>query len=144
MGKCNRLSRKLSNVVEAELIEKEEEKEFFYITNLGINKNNVEKIVAAGRSRWKIENEGFNNQKNIKYNIEHLCCLDPNAMKIHYLLVQIADIIKQLCEQGYELIRDLKATIREISSRLLESFRKDFLTLEDIKKLEKRIQIRNL
>ena len=134
----------LVNVVEAELIEKEEEKNFTYITNLGINKNNVAKIVAAGRSRWRIENEGFNNQKNIKNNIEHLCCLDPNAMKIHYLLVQIADILRQLFEQGYELIRDLKATIKEISSRLLESFRRESLTIEDIKKLNRRIQIRHL
>ena len=136
--------KSLVNVVEAKLTENEKEKNFCYITNLAINKNNVEKIVAAGRSRWKIENEGFNNQKNIKNNIEHLCCLDPNAMKIHYLLVQIADILRQLFEQGYELIRDIKSTIKEISSRLLESFRKEFLTIEDIKKLNRRIQIRHL
>ena len=134
----------LVNVVEAKLIENETEKNFCYITDLVINKNNVEKIVASGRSRWKIENEGFNNQKNIKNNIEHLCCLDPNAMKIHYLLVQIADILRQLFEQGYELIRDLRATIKEISSRLLESFRRELLTIEDIKELNRRIQIRHL
>lgn len=134
----------LVNVVEAKLLEKEEEKNFSYITDLGINKNNVEKIVAAGRSRWKIENEGFNNQKNIKNNIEHLCSLDYNAMKNHYLLVQIADILRQLFEQGYELIRCLKAGIKEISSRLLESFRGEFITIEDINKINKRIQIRYL
>lgn len=134
----------LVNVVEAKLIEKEVEKNFSYITDLSINKNNVEKIVAAGRSRWKIENEGFNNQKNIKNNIEHLCSLDHNAMKNHYLLVQIADIIRQLFEVGYELIRSLKAGIKEISSRLLESFRREFITIEDINKINKRIQIRYL
>ena len=134
----------LVNVVEAKLLEKKEEKNFTYITDLAINKNNVEKIVAAGRSRWKIENEGFNNQKNIKNNIEHLCSLDYTAMKNHYLLVQIADILRQLFEQGYELIRSLKAGIKEISSRLLESFRQVPITVEDIKRLNKRIQIRCL
>jgi hypothetical protein len=134
----------LVNIVEAELIEKEVEKEFSYITNLEIKKNNVERIVAAGRSRWKIENEGFNNQKNIVNNIEHLCCKDYTAMKNHYLLVQIAEILRQLFEQGYELIRSLKASIKEISSRLLESFRTEFITIEDINKINKRIQIRYL
>lgn len=65
-------------------------------------------------------------------------------MKNHYLLVQIADILRQLFEQGYELIRCLKAGIKEISSRLLESFRREPITIEDINKLNKRIQIRYL
>ena len=98
----------------------------------------------AGRSRWKIENEGFNNQKNIRNNIEHLCCKDYNAMKNHYLLVQLADILRQLFECGYELIRSLKSTIKEISSRILESFRRDPLTPEDITNSKKRMQIRYL
>jgi hypothetical protein len=132
------------NVVEANLIEKEKEKNFLYITNLEIKKNKVEEIIAAGRSRWKIENEGFKNQKCIKNNIEHQCCEDYTAMKNHYLLVQIAEILRQLFEQGYELIRSLKAGIKEISSRLLESFRRELITVEDINKLNKRIQIRYL
>ena len=134
----------LVNVIDAKLIEKGEEKNFTYVTNLTINKNNAEKIVAAGRSRWKIENEGFKNQKHITNNIEHQCCEDYTAMKNHYLLVQIADMLRQLFEQGYELIRSLKAGIKEISSRLLESFRQVPITVEDIEKLSKRIQIRYL
>ena len=134
----------LVNVIDAKLIEKGEEKNFTYVTNLTINKNNTEKIVAAGRSRWKIENEGFKNQKHITNNIEHQCCEDYTAMKNHYLLVQIADMLRQLFEQGYELIRSLKAGIKEISSRLLESFRQVPITVEDIEKLSKRIQIRYL
>lgn len=132
------------NVLEAILIEKEKEKKFTFITNISITKNNAIRILYGGRSRWKIENEGFNNQKNIKNNIEHLCSKDYNAMKNHYLLVQIADMIRQLFECGYELIRSLKATIKEISSRILESFRRDTLTPEDIANSNKRMQIRYL
>ena len=132
------------NVLEAKLIENKKEKEFTFITDIAIKENNAEKLLFAGRSRWKIENQGFNNQKNIKNNIEHLCSKDYNAMKNHYLLVQLADILRQLFECGYELIRSLKASIKEISSRLLESYRREPLTLEDIMKLNKRIQIRYL
>jgi hypothetical protein len=132
------------NVLEAKLVEDEKEKEFEFITNIPIKEKNAEKILFAGRSRWKIENEGFNNQKNIKNNIEHLCCENYNAMKNHYLLVQLADILRQLFECGYELIRSLKASIKEISSRILESFRRDHLTPEDIANLNKRMQIRFL
>ena len=132
------------NILETKLVENKKEKEFTFITDIAIKENNAEKILFAGRSRWKIENEGFNNQKNIKNNIEHLCCKDYNAMKNHYLLVQIADILRQLFECGYELIRNLRDSIKVISSRLLESFRRDTLTPEDITNLNKRMQIRCL
>ena len=36
---------------------------FNYISNLTIDSHNIEQIVAMGRKRWKIENEGFNEQK---------------------------------------------------------------------------------
>ena len=42
-----------------------------FITNHKINDRNVEKIVKAGRSRWKIENESNNVLKNHGYNLEH-------------------------------------------------------------------------
>ncbi|MDG2575935.1 hypothetical protein P7L86_23620, partial [Vibrio parahaemolyticus] len=98
----------------------------------------------AGRSRWKIENQGFNNQKNIRYDITHMCCFDNQAMKNHYLLVQISDIIRQLLEHGSAAIKGLKLGIKEISSRILESFRRDPLTSEDISNLKQHIKIRDL
>ena len=45
---------------------------FQWITSLELNNKNIEEMVFAGRGRWKIENEGFNNQKNGLYRIEHL------------------------------------------------------------------------
>jgi hypothetical protein len=42
-----------------------------WITNHKITENNVEEIVKAGRSRWKVENEGNNVLKNHGYNLEH-------------------------------------------------------------------------
>lgn len=64
-------------------------------------------MTEAGRGRWKIENEGFNNQKNEIYDIEHLNSTDSNAMKNHYLLTQIADIIMQLYLSWSPLIKEI-------------------------------------
>ena len=38
--------------------------EFQWITNIELTRKNLEEMIEAGRGRWKIENEGFNNQKN--------------------------------------------------------------------------------
>lgn len=58
-------------------------------------------MIQAARGRWKIENEGFNNQKNGLYRIGHLNSYKSNAMKNHYLLTQIADIFMQ-CKCQYK------------------------------------------
>ena len=70
---------------------------FVHITNVEVNKTSVSKVSRAGRMRWKIENEGFNNQKNGGYNLEHkFSRTNLNATKNYYQLLQIADIINQL------------------------------------------------
>ena len=75
---------------------KNQTKRFCWITDIKLAKRNLEEMILAGRGRWKIENEGFNNQKNGIYRIEHLNSRNSNAMKNHYLLTQIADILMQL------------------------------------------------
>ena len=87
---------------------------------------------SAGRGRWKIENEGFNNQKNGLYQIQHLNSRNSNAMKNHYLLTQIADILMQLYVAWNPIIKEIKQSIKNTSSRLLESFRRQPVTDEDV------------
>lgn len=105
---------------------------FRWITNLELNRRNLEEMVEAGRGRWKIENEGFNNQKNGIYRIEHLNSRNSTAMKNHYLLVQIADIIMQLYLSWNRMIKEIGQSIKNTSSRLLESFRRQTVTDEDV------------
>lgn len=62
-------------------------------------------------------------------------------MKNHYLLIQIADILKQLFEKGAEVLRILKLGKKEISSILKDHFRQIPLKIEDIS--TGRIQIRD-
>jgi len=79
------------NVVECKEIKKKETDEkkkettFCYITNFKVTEKNVDYLVKNGRLRWKIENEGFNVQKNKGYNLEHQFSSDDNAAKNYYL-----------------------------------------------------------
>ena len=105
---------------------------FLWITDIELTNRNIEEMVKYGRKRWKIENEGFNTQKNILYRIEHLNSKNPNAMKNHYLLTQIADILMQLYLAGTKVLKELKQAIKNTSSRLLETFRRAIVTDEDV------------
>ncbi|MBS3970248.1 MAG: transposase family protein [Clostridia bacterium] len=132
------------NLIEAKIDTEDgsKSKQFLFLTGIKITKTNAERLVATGRSRWKIENQGFNNQKNIRYHLEHANSHDYTAMKNHYLLIQITDIMVQLFENGLKILRDLKKTAKEISSNLLEAIRTRRVTDEDITLLVKPIQIR--
>ena len=92
---------------------------FNYITNLKVNNYNIETIVILGRKRWKIENEGFNIQKNGTFCISHLCSRNENALKIHYYFIQIAHIIRQLLEYGSLLLRSMKLKSKKEASTLI-------------------------
>lgn len=113
---------------------------FQWVTGIQIRGKTAWEFAQTGRKRWKIENEGFNIQKNYRYNIEHANSLNYNAMKNHYLLTQIADILMQLYENGIKGLRKLKRTIKNISSDLLASFGRQ-LTREDIFYTQKRTSL---
>ena len=59
--------------------------EFQWLSSIRITKGNAEKMAETGRKRWKIENEGFNRQKNWQGSITHTCSWDDQAQKNHYL-----------------------------------------------------------
>lgn len=107
-------------------------KEFQWLTSMRITKKNAEKVSGAGRKRWKIENEGFNRQKNWQGDITHACSWNRNAMKNHYLMTQIADMVKQLYEWFFLKKNGIKKKQKNISSELLESFRQQITETEDI------------
>ena len=105
---------------------------FHYITNFDVNNNNIKNIVQLGRKRWKIENEGFYTQKHRTFDITHLNSRNDNAMKCHYLFIQIAHTIKKLLEQGNILIKSLKLKIKEVSNSLLITLTSTITSLNNI------------
>ncbi len=107
---------------------------FAWLTWLPVGGKTVEEIAQkGGRYRWKIENEGFNRQKNSGLNLEHVYSIDPEKWKVYYVLLQIAFILIQLVERG-SLLRRLSAewgrpwaqlfgSLKNVARRLLESVR---------------------
>lgn len=94
---------------------KDKETEFIYMTDLPVTNKNIESSIIVGRKRWKIENEGFNMQKNGTFDIGHLYSKNAVAIKVHYLMIQIAHIIRQLVENGSIALKSQKLKIKEIS-----------------------------
>ena len=114
---------------------------FNYITDLKVNDHKIEYIVAMGRRRWKIENEGFNEQKNGTFCISHLCSKNNNAIKIHYYFIQFAHIIRQLLEHGSILLRDMKLSTKKEVSYLITTNLTSY-SFSDLNSLETKFQLR--
>jgi hypothetical protein len=108
---------------------------FVFITSLSISKKNYEQVVFDGRRRWKIENEGFNTQKNGGYELEHLFSHDYTAMKNHYLCIQIGHMIAQIYTNALSIFKLLKQPLYVILENLVQSFRSICLTDNDLQDL---------
>ena len=77
--------------------EKEPDERFAHVTNFELSEKNIEEISHEGRLRWKIENEGFNEQKNGGYNLKHKYSRKSFiATQNYYQCLQIAHMINQL------------------------------------------------
>ena len=112
---------------------------FHYVTNLEVNDRNIKKIVMLGRNRWKIENQGFYNQKHRIFDITHLNSRNDTAMKNHYFFIQFVHVIRQLLEEGNLLTKSLKLKIKEVSETLLNTLTS---TISDLNDLETNFQLR--
>jgi len=98
--------------------------EFEYVTNIETNKDNVRAIACGGRLRWKIENEGFNTQKNGDYELEHKYCRKSyTGLKNYYTLLQIAHAINQLVEKGKSVTEILKLRPKETLRNLWDKLK---------------------
>ena len=112
---------------------------FKWLTNFKVTAMTVDILANDGaRLRWKIENEGFNSQKNGGFEMEHAYSENETAGKVFYFLMQIAHLIFQLVEQG-SLFRKAfpkgVGSLKNIAFLLLEAWRNlrlnswDFLSL---------------
>jgi hypothetical protein len=124
-----------------------ESKRFVWVTSLRVDQKTYPQISnEGGRQRWRIENEGFNMQKNGGYGLEHAYSEGPALMKRFYFLLQIAHTIYQFLEKGLlrNAIKDVLGSIRNVARRLLEEIRTQGIGgIQDLEqKLSQRIQIR--
>ncbi len=95
--------------------------QFVYVSSFKIDKTNHRDIVEAGRRRQKIENEGFNTEKNGGYAMTHKYSrVSHIAYKNYYQSLQIAHIIVSIVE--------LCSTIKEIRKKMTLKFLWECLT----------------
>jgi hypothetical protein len=113
-----------------------------WMTNYHVTARNVVAIAnRGGRLRSKIENEGFNVQKNGGYRLEHAYSYDGVGLRVFYILLQIAHVMTQVFERGSLLKRlaldagkrtvlDLYGSYRNLAKRVLEFFRNRWIPAE--------------
>jgi len=98
---------------------------FLFLTDLPVTERNMAALVEYGRKRWKIENEGFNTQKNQGYCLEHMYSKDYQAIKNHYYLIQIGHMIAQVMECCEKIWKQIRQSREQKHRRILESFKTD-------------------
>jgi hypothetical protein len=107
---------------------------FAWITDVPITARNVQAIATkGGRIRSKIENQGFNVQKNSGFNLEHAYSKNLEVAKAYYYMIQIAHLLMQFLLFGSLLARlarhygesgvGLYGGLKNIPRRLLDCFR---------------------
>lgn len=108
---------------------------FAWLTNLAVSRDRVIAIAEqVGRLRAKIENEGFNVQKNSGLNLEHVFSQNWDHAKAYYYLLQIGHLLMQLMhhnslhralaqEYGHKSVLALWGALKKIPQRLLEGLR---------------------
>ena len=71
-----------------------------WLTNFPSTKLGSLSFYRMAKSRWEIENHGFNDGKN-RYGMEHICHHEPNSILIVWLLILMALVIERLYRLRY-------------------------------------------
>jgi hypothetical protein len=84
------------------------ETRFVHLSSMAVDNDNAVQISRHARMRWKIENEGFNTQKNHGYYLEHkFSRTNFTATQNYYQCLQIAHMINQLVEHEISFQKQL-------------------------------------
>ena len=74
--------------------------EAYWLTDLRIKKVNARSLFRMAKSRWEIENQGFNDAKS-RHGLEHICHHHPNSLLMEWLLAMLALTIERLYRLRY-------------------------------------------
>jgi hypothetical protein len=74
--------------------------EAFWLTNSPTEKVSSRVLFHRAKSRWEIENQGFNDAKN-RHDLEHICHHHTNSLLITWLLTCLALTIERLYRLRY-------------------------------------------
>lgn len=71
-----------------------------WLTNLPSPKVGSLSLYHMAKSRWEIENQGFNDAKS-RYGLEHICHHEANSIPVNWLLAFLALVIERLYRIRY-------------------------------------------
>ena len=74
--------------------------EAYWLTNLSSRKVPSPSLFRMAKSRWEIENQGFNDAKTY-HGLEHICHHHPNSLLMQWLLIFCALTIERLYRLRY-------------------------------------------
>jgi len=69
--------------------------EAYWLTDFSKKQAGSQAIFAMAKSRWEIENQGFNDAKN-RYGLEHICHHQENSLVINWLITVLALTLERL------------------------------------------------
>jgi hypothetical protein len=101
--------------------------EAYWLTDFTKSEAGSKAVFRMAKSRWEIENEGFNDAKT-RYGFEHICHHHPNSILINWLLIALTLTLERLyrlrnLHRGNHAIRSSIDLLREL--RLSLSFFND-------------------
>jgi hypothetical protein len=92
-------------------------KQFTWVTDLTITKDNARHLVRGGRARWKIENETFNTLKNQGYHFEHNYGHGKQNLSVVFtMLMMLAFLVDQAQQRCCPLFQ---AVMKKVGSKRL-------------------------
>jgi hypothetical protein len=74
--------------------------EAYWLTDFPRARVSSRAIFRMAKSRWEIENQGFNDAKN-RYGFEHICHHEPNSLLLGWLLTVLALTVERLYRMRY-------------------------------------------
>jgi len=74
--------------------------EAYWLTDFPRRQLSSRTLFHLAKSRWEIENQGFNDAKN-RYGLEHLCHHEAHSLLVTWLLLALALTIERLYRLRY-------------------------------------------
>jgi hypothetical protein len=74
--------------------------EAYWLTNFSARRIGGRSLYRLAKSRWEIENQGFNDAKN-RYGLRHICHHQPNSLLLQWLITVLALTLERLYRLRY-------------------------------------------
>jgi hypothetical protein len=74
--------------------------EAYWLTDFSKSEAGSQALYSMAKSRWEIENYGFNDAKN-RHGFEHICHHHPNSLLINWLIIALTLTLERLYRNRY-------------------------------------------